>query len=76
MAPTAADAQLVVQLAQWGAMIGLEDALGTTFGDDFNPETADANDRGVRIVLYSSETVGTLVKNGLLDRTSFSLLPT
>jgi hypothetical protein len=65
---TSEDAGLLVQLAQWGATMGVEDALGTVFGDDFDPESADANDDAVRRVLYFGETVGTLVKNNLLDR--------
>ncbi len=68
MAGTAEDARLLVQLAQWGAMMGLTDALAIVFDDDFDPETATTNDEGVRVVLYFSETVGTLVKNDLLNR--------
>jgi hypothetical protein len=68
MAATKDDAKLVVELAQWGAMIGLGDALGTIFDEGFDPETASANDEPVRIVLHFSETVGTLVKNDVLDK--------
>lgn len=67
MAGTADDATLIVQLAQWGAMMSVEDAFGVVFEDDFDPETATTNDDAVRKVLYFNETVGTLVKNGLLD---------
>ena len=38
------------------------------FGEEFAPEAADANDPHVRTVLIFGETIGTLVKNGLLDR--------
>ena len=31
------DANLLVQLAQWGAMIDLGMAMGTVFGDEFDP---------------------------------------
>jgi hypothetical protein len=65
---TSDDAGLLVQLAQWGATMGIEDATGTVFGDDFDPATADANDDAVRKILYFGETVGTLVKSDLLDR--------
>ena len=35
-------------------------------GDNFDPETADANSPLVRRVLTFGETLGTLTKNGLL----------
>jgi hypothetical protein len=62
------DANLLVQLAQWGAMIDLGEALGAVFGEEFDPETADTNDPPVRTILAYGETIGTLVKNDLLDR--------
>jgi hypothetical protein len=62
------DANLLVQLAQWGAMIDLGEAVGAVFGEGFDPETADMNDPPVRTILAYGETVGTLVKNDLLDR--------
>jgi hypothetical protein len=62
------DATLLVQLAQWGAMIDLGEAFGAVFGEEFEPETADTNDPPVRTILTFGETVGTLVKNDLLDR--------
>jgi len=62
------DAKLLVQLAQWGAMIDIGEAFGAVFGEEFAPEAADANDPHVRTVLVFGETIGTLVKNGLLDR--------
>jgi len=62
------DAQLLVQLAQWGAMINLGEAFGAVFDEEFAPETADANDAHVRTILVYGETIGTLVKNELLDR--------
>ena len=68
MAGTREDAQLIVELAQWSAMMDFEEAVGTIFDDDFDPETASASDDAVRKVLYFNETVGTLVKNELLDR--------
>jgi hypothetical protein len=68
MAGTAEDAKLLVQLAQWAAALGVEDASGVIFAEDFDPDAADANDEAVRKVLYFYETVGTLVKNDLLNR--------
>jgi hypothetical protein len=62
------DAQLLVQLAQWGAMIDLGEAMGAVFDDEFDPETAETGDPPVRTILVYGETVGTLVKNDVLDR--------
>ena len=68
MAGSANDAKLVVQLAQWGATMGLEEAVGALFAEEFDPETASMTDGAVRKVAYFNETIGTLVKNGLLDK--------
>jgi hypothetical protein len=68
MAGTREDAVLVVELAKYAAMLGLADATGKIFGDEFDPERAEPGDPAVRIVLGFNETVATLVKNGLLDR--------
>src|SRR5262245_4698365 len=68
MAWTNDDAALVVELAKWGAMIDLGDALGRIFADDFDPDAAGINDPPVRTVLNFFETVATLVKNDVLDR--------
>src|SRR5271167_164684 len=62
------DAMLMIELAKWGAMIGAVDAGLELLEDDFDPETADASDSPVRTVLTFYETIGTLVKNGLLNR--------
>jgi hypothetical protein len=61
------DATLLVQLAQWGTSLGLQDAMKTVFADDFDPEAASAQDDAVSRLLNFGETVGTLTKNGLLD---------
>jgi hypothetical protein len=68
MAGKREDAALIVELAKWGAMIGLAEASRTIYSDDFDRETADALDTNVQTVLVFHETVGTLVKNELLDR--------
>jgi len=62
------DALLMVELAKWGAMIGLPDASRKVFADDFDPEAASGQDSEVQVLLFFNETVGTLVKNGLLNR--------
>jgi hypothetical protein len=68
MAGTREDAMMIVELSKLGAMIGLDEASRTIWADDFDPETADARDAAVQKVLFFNETIGTLVKNGLLDR--------
>jgi hypothetical protein len=68
MAGTNDDAVLVVELAKWGAMSDVGEALGTIFADDFDPDVATINDPSVRTVLNFFETVATLVKNDLLNR--------
>jgi hypothetical protein len=65
---TREDATLIVQIMQWAAMTGIDDALATIFDDSFDPEKAKASDPAVRKVLNMGETIGTFVKQGLLDR--------
>jgi hypothetical protein len=66
--PTREDAQLMLQLAQWGTAMGLEDALAQLFADDFNAEAADSlNDTAVRTALLFGESIGTLTKHGLIS---------
>ena len=68
MAGTREDATLIVELAKWGAMIGLPDASRKIYADDFDPARAHVLDAEVQTVLVWHETVATLVKNELLDR--------
>ena len=68
MAGTREDATLVVELAKWGSMIGLQEASRTIFSDDFDRDSAEALDPHIQTILVFHETVGTLVKNELLDR--------
>jgi hypothetical protein len=68
MAATREDAQLLVQLAQWGATMGLNTAVTAILDDGFDPAATTHQDPNVRIVCNFCETVGTLVKNNLLDR--------
>jgi hypothetical protein len=65
---TREDAALIVQILQWGALSGLDDAFHAINSDDFDPETATAHNPSVRKVLNFGETVSTFVKQGLLDR--------
>lgn len=62
------DAILMVELAKWGTMIGLGEALRKIFADDFDPNAVEVSDPSVHALLTFNETVGTLVKNGLLNR--------
>jgi hypothetical protein len=66
MAGTTEQATLMVQLAAWGSAIGAD--TGAIWADDFDPDTANVTDPEVRPILNWNETVGTLVKQGLLDR--------
>jgi hypothetical protein len=66
-APTREDAQLMIQIAQWGSSLGLSDALPTLFADDFDPEAAESSDKPVALVLTFGETIATLVKRDLLS---------
>jgi hypothetical protein len=68
MAGTREDAQMMVELAKWGAMIDYGAAARTIWADDFDPGAADSRDEGVQTVLLFFETIGTLVKNDHLDR--------
>ncbi len=68
MPATYDDANLVVQLLRWGAEMDLPTAIGQVFSDDYDSNTANANDPGVRTLLHFGETVGTFVKQGILDR--------
>ncbi len=61
------DGALLVQLAQWGAMMNLEEAMQAIWADDFDPQTASWKDPLVSRVLVYGETIGTLTKNGLFD---------
>ena len=61
------DAALLVQLAQWGATMGLEEAQQAVWADGFDPQTASVDDVLVSRVLVWGETIGTLTKNGVLD---------
>jgi hypothetical protein len=65
--PDRDDAQLMVQLAQWGTALGVQDAMPQLFADDFDPDASDAMDQPVRTILMWGESIGTLVKRDLLS---------
>lgn len=49
--------------------MGLEEALRAIFSEQFDPEiAATGHDPAVGKALFFGETVGTLVKHGLIDR--------
>ena len=62
------EGSLLVQLAQWSSIAGIDEAAAAIFDDDFVPDSADASDIAVRKVLMWGETLGTLTKNGLLSQ--------
>ena len=61
------DAQLIVQLAQWATMMGLEESQRHVMADEFDAEAAPDDDIHVMRVCNFFETLGTLTKNSLLD---------
>ncbi len=62
------DGILMVQLAQWSAIAGIDAAIAAVLDPDFDPDTAEARDEAVRKVLLWGETLGTLSKNGLISQ--------
>lgn len=66
--PTREDAQLLMQIVQWGTTLGVQDAMPELFSDDFDPHTADALEHeAVRTILLFGETIATLTKRDLLS---------
>lgn len=61
------DAALLVQLAQWGSTMGIEEAQQAVWADGFDPQAASVEDILVSRILNWGETIATLTKNGLLD---------
>jgi hypothetical protein len=68
MVATYDDANLIVQLVRWGTEMGLDEAAQALFADGFDPSSASADDVPVRKMLSFGEVVGTLVKQGVLNR--------
>ena len=64
---TSDDANLVMQIVRWSTDMGLDEAMQEIFSDGYDPNDVSSEDEAVRKVLAFGETVGTLVKHGLLD---------
>ena len=58
------DGAMIVQLAQWGSAMGLEDAMHAVWADDFDPEAASAaavlalDSRGLTLAEAAPATTG------------------
>jgi hypothetical protein len=66
--PTREDATLMIQLAQWGTALGVDEALERIIAEDFDPDQADImKDSVVRKLLQFGESIGTLTKHDLLS---------
>jgi hypothetical protein len=65
--PTQQDAQLMVQLMQWGTSMGLQKHMATLMDPSFDAETANPFEPAVTTVLSFGEAVSTLVKKQLLS---------
>jgi hypothetical protein len=68
MVATYDDAGLLVQLMRWGTELKLDEGFNQIFAEGFDPEATDLNDPAVGRVLFFGETVGALVKHGVLNR--------
>ena len=68
MPATHEDAALIVQLVRWGNEMDLDEAVHKVFSDSYDPEKSTTEMPAVRKLLAFGETIGTLVKHGLLDR--------
>ncbi len=68
MVATYDDASLVVNLLRWGTEMKLDEAYMTIFSPDFNADETDPGDPAVSKILYFGETIGALVKHGVLDK--------
>ncbi|HUI02827.1 MAG TPA: hypothetical protein VLZ77_04755 [Acidimicrobiales bacterium] len=67
MPATYDDANLVVQLLMWSTQLGVDEAVTTVMRLGFDPDAARVEDPPVRSILYLGETIGTFVKQGVLD---------
>ncbi len=65
---TREDAALMMQILQWGTAAGMMESMVELMAPQFDPDSADAMDRGVFSMLLLGETIGTFVKQGLLDK--------
>jgi TATA-binding protein-associated factor Taf7 len=58
----------MLQIAQWGTSLGVNDAMSQVLSDDFDPYEAEATEPNIQKLLTFGETIGTLVKRDLLSR--------
>ena len=65
---TQADAKLMMQILQWSTQSGAMDSMLTLMSPAFDPASAKADDREVFLNLMMGETIGTFVKQDLLDK--------
>jgi hypothetical protein len=65
---TQKDAEILIQLLRWSTEMGADEGFAEIFSDDFSKEEASLATPAVGKVLTYCEAVGTLVKQGLLDR--------
>jgi hypothetical protein len=68
MVATYDDAGLLVQLMRWSTEMKLEDGFNAIFAEGFDPDDVDRNSPAVGKVLLFGETIGALVKHGVLNR--------
>jgi hypothetical protein len=68
MPATYDDANLVMQIVRWATQMDLAEAVQAVFADEFDPEAANTDDPSVQRILNFGEVIGTLVKQGVLDR--------
>ncbi len=61
------DAVLLTQVLQWHTSAGGMEASMALMSPDFDAEAASVRDREVFVMLMMGETVGTYVKQGVLD---------
>jgi hypothetical protein len=67
MVATYDDAGLLVQLMRWGTEMKLEEGFNVIFDENFDPDAVDS-DPAIARVLFFGETVGAMVKHGVLNR--------
>jgi hypothetical protein len=68
MVATYDDAALIVQLVRWGNEMALDEAAHEVFSESYAPDKASVELPAVRKLLGFGETIGTLVKHGVLNR--------
>lgn len=67
MAATKEDGQLLIGLMNFGVNLGAMAAGRTVFADSWDPHTAPLDNEDAGKVLLFNETLGTFVKQGLID---------